>query len=137
MKLIRMSLVLLALLPSLAFAQRVAPLENPAPISVPAGLTAAEAKQVVTDSLFQRGWTIAADKGNSLVADLHVRNHWLQVDLSVTDQQVALSYLDSDNLNYGERRGTTVIHRSFGRWSDTLLSDIRTNMARLEYSKRQ
>lgn len=137
MKLIRMSLVLLALLPSLVFAQRVAPLENPEPLPVPASLTAAEAKQVVTDSLFQRGWTIAEDKGNTLVADLHVRDHWLQVDLSVTDQQVALSYRDSDNLNYGERRGTKVIHRSFGRWSDTLLSDIRTNMARLEHSKRQ
>lgn len=137
MKLVRLTLILLALLPSLVFAQRVAPLENPDPLPVPASLNASEAKKVVVDALFQRGWTIAEEKGNDLVADLHVRTHWLQVDLSITGEQITLSYRNSDNLNYGERRGTPVIHRSFRRWSDTLLSDIRTNMDRLEYSKRQ
>jgi hypothetical protein len=137
MKLIRLFLVLLALTPSLVFAQRVAPLHNPDPVPVPASLTAAEVKEIVTDALFDRGWTIAEDSGSTMVADLQVRDHWLQVEISVADNQVALSYKDSDNLNYGERRGTQVIHRSFGRWTANLLSDIRNNMARLEHRKQQ
>ncbi|MDQ2076642.1 hypothetical protein [Marinimicrobium sp. ABcell2] len=137
MKFIRLILVLLALVPSLVFAQRIAPLENPEPLAIPESLTTAEAKEVITDALFNRGWTIAEDSGDTMVADLQVRDHWLQVDISIADNQIALSYRDSDNLNYGTRRGTEVIHRSYGRWTDTLLSDIRSNMARLEHRRSQ
>jgi hypothetical protein len=139
MKFHRLFVLLILLLPLAAFGQmRATDLTNPAPVNIPQGVSQAAAKDAVIDAMFARGWTVAEESDNHIVADLHVRSHWAQVGIDIADGKVTISYRDSANLRYTERSdGRIVIHNNYLTWVDNLVNDIRAQMARAQRESRQ
>lgn len=133
MKPARFFVLLLLLLPVLSMAQlRATDLRDPAPVSVPAGVSQADAKKAVIDAMIARGWVVAEESDDHVVADLHIRDHWAQIHIAIGQRAIEISYVDSDNLRYEERRGRTLIHKNYIGWVENLAGDIRNHLARAQ-----
>lgn len=127
----KIAIALLVLFPVLCAAQlRATDLVDPQPIAIPQGVSQVEAKKAVIDAMFARGWTVADESDEHVLADLHIRTHWAQVHIAIGDDDIRIAYRDSDNLKYRERRGRTVIHKNYINWVDNLVGDIRRQLAR-------
>ncbi len=132
------ALLIVMALPLTAEAQRRASdLVDPAPITIPQGVSQAAAKEAVADALLARGWTIADETDDQMIADLHIRSHWAQVAIDFEDRNILISYRNSSNLRYEVRRdGRTVIHSNYLSWVDNLVADIRNHLARAQRNSR-
>lgn len=123
--------LLLLLLPLLLLTMgfRQAPLVDPAPISVPAGLTAVQVAKGVRAALIGRGWTVTGQQDGSVSASLS-RNEWVaKIRVDYTTAQVQIRYVDSTNLKYKVKRdGTRLIHSNYMGWMQYLSGDIGRNL---------
>jgi hypothetical protein len=125
MKIIRRMLLVLMLLPTLALAAMSGrPLEEPAPIAVPAGLSNASIVKAVTAAGVGRGWAVSEAGPGQLTAKLVVRLHVLEVLISYSATQVSIQYQSSSELGYEERDGQRYIHPKYGNWTRNLAMDI-------------
>ena len=61
---------------------------------------------------------------------LSVREHMLKVNIPYSTSSVAIKYVDSQNLDYGEKKGVKVIHPKWVNWTRNLLSDIQRELMR-------
>jgi hypothetical protein len=138
MKIRHLLVLLFLLLPLASMAQmRSSDLSNPAPISIPQGVSQSAAKDAVVNALFARGWTVIEESDEQVIADLHVRAHWAQIGIDIEDRAVMISYRNSENLRYTERSdGRIVIHNNYLSWVDNLVADIRTQLARAQREAR-
>jgi hypothetical protein len=123
--------LLLLLLPLLLLTMgfRQSPLVDPAPISVPAGLTAVQVAKGVRAALIGRGWTVTGQQDGSVSASLS-RNEWVaKIRVDYTTAQVQIRYVDSTNLKYKVKRdGTRLIHSNYMGWMQYLSGDIGRNL---------
>ena len=123
--------LLLLLLPLLLLTMgfRQSPLVDPAPISVPAGLTAVQVAKGVRAALIGRGWTVTGQQDGSVSASLS-RNEWVaKIRVDYTTAQVQIRYVDSINLKYKVKRdGTRLIHSNYMGWMQYLSGDIGRNL---------
>ena len=134
----RFIILLLVLLPFAAMGQfRATDLTNPDPVRIPAGVSQSKAVEAVINAMFERGWTVAEESDDHVVADLHVRDHWAQVDIAIGEEEITITYRDSDNLRYDRRGDREIIHKNYLSWVDNLVNDIRTHLARAQRSARQ
>ncbi len=84
-----------------------------------------QAEQVILDTLPRRGWTAESVQPGNIMAFLAVRNHLLRVAIRYDAQQVALYYVDSDNLKaHSEANGQIYGHPAINRWTEILARDI-------------
>jgi hypothetical protein len=123
--------LLLLLLPLLLLTMgfRQSPLVDPAPISVPAGLTAVQVAKGVRAALIGRGWTVTGQQDGSVSASLS-RNEWVaKIRVDYTAAQAQIRYVDSTNLKYKVKRdGTRLIHSNYMGWMQYLSGDIGRNL---------
>lgn len=138
MKLNRLFIMFFLLVPMAAFGQlRATDLVDPAPINIPQGVSQSAAKDAVIQAMFARNWTVAEEGDDFVIADLHVRTHWAQVGIDIGEDDITISYRNSENLRYTERRdGRVVIHNNYIAWVDNLVNDIRANLARAQRESR-
>lgn len=117
---------LLILLPFflLLMGARQAPLTDPDPIAVPAGLELKTVEREIKRALIGRGWTITAEAEGQIDSTLNVRAHTARVRLSYDTQRVALTYVSSENLAYEEKRGERYIHKNYASWVNNVLTDL-------------
>jgi hypothetical protein len=128
----RIIVLMLAVLPVVSFAQlRATDLTDPPPIAVPDGAAHEDVRNAVLDAMLGRGWEVAEEGDDFILADLHIRRHWARVHIAIGEDSIQIAYRDSDNLNYGERRGRTVIHKNYLGWVENLAGDIRNHLARI------
>lgn len=120
-------LLLLPLLALLMGARQV-PLVNPDPIAVPAGLTEAKVARSIKAAMVGREWVVSEERPGKIVATLNLRTHMAKIDINFDTAKVAIQYLDSRELMYGEKKGVTVIHRNYLSWIQNLVTDINRNM---------
>lgn len=120
----RVFLFLLPLFLLLTAGARIVPLEDPAPVPVPAGLGADKALAAIKSALLAQKWTITGEAPGRVDATLFIRAHTVKVVLDYDDQQVRLTYVSSDNLKYKEERGRRMIHHNYGIWVRDLTSTI-------------
>jgi hypothetical protein len=120
-------LLLLPVLVLLMGARQV-PLVNPEPIAVPAGLTEAKIAKSIKAALVGRTWVVSEEQPGHMVATLNLREHMAKIDITYDTGKVAMRYLDSKELMYGEKKGVTVIHRNYLSWIQNLVTDISRNM---------
>lgn len=120
-------LLLLPLLVLLMGARQV-PLVDPDPIAVPAGLTEARVAKAIKAALVGRTWVISEEQPGKIVATLNLRTHMAKIEIPFDTKQVAVRYLDSSELMYGEKKGVKVIHRNYLSWIQNLVGDISRNM---------
>jgi hypothetical protein len=107
------------------------PLTDPQPLTVPAGLTVQQvAKAIKRGSTSRVGWAVTKEESGLIEATLNVRQHMLKVNIPYSAKEVAIKYVDSQNLEYGEKKGVKVIHPKWVNWTRNLLSDIQRELVR-------
>jgi hypothetical protein len=109
------------------FGPKGAKVQNPAPVAAAASIEVTE--QVILDTLPKRSWTAETVEQGRIVAFLPVRAHLLRVEIRYDEQRVAVTYLDSDNLNE-ERKGADIFtHKKVNGWMALLSRDLAAALA--------
>ena len=123
----------LAALSLLAFAgwvhARSAPLVDPDPVAIPAGLSEEQIVKDIKRALIGRGWSVTTEQPGEIQSTLNLRDHVARIKVSYDAQQVRLAYMDSSNLDYKIKRGKPVIHGNYLGWIGFLVNDLNTNFA--------
>lgn len=108
------------------------PLADPAPFPVPSGLKIDQVNKAIKLGIASRtGWTVTKEDPGQIEATLLVRQHMLKVNIPYSASQVAIKYVDSQNLDYGEKKGVKVIHPKWVGWTRNLQSDIQRELQTL------
>jgi hypothetical protein len=121
-------LLLVFLLSLSFFAQAAAPLVDPDPVAVPAGLDAAAVAKEIKRSLVGRTWTVSAERPGEIEATLNLRKHVARVKIAYDTKEVRLSYVSSENLDYQEKNGERQIHKNYLSWVNNVLTDLSRNL---------
>jgi hypothetical protein len=123
----RSRLLLLLLLPMLllTMAFRQSPLVDPAPISVPAGLTAMQVGKAVKAALIGRTWVVTAENADGVDASLNGKDYQAKIHVAFDTHQVKITYAGSTHLKYEVKKdGTRLIHTNYLNWMNFLRGDI-------------
>jgi hypothetical protein len=113
------------LMPLLALLMAAAPLlVDPAPISVPAGLSEQAVAKAITLGVAQRGWIVSKQEPGYMEATLNIRTHMARVGITYDLKTVQIRYLDSSNLDYEVKDDGRHIHRNYAKWINNLVRDI-------------
>ena len=108
---------------------RKAPLADPAPVSIPAGLDQAQVTKDIKRALIGRGWTIEQDQPGDIVSVLYLRTHVARVHVTWDASTIHIAYVDSKNLDYFEdRKGRRFIHPNYLGWVSNIAQDMKTNL---------
>jgi hypothetical protein len=121
-----------ALLSVFAFASTVQArqslLTDPAPVSIPAGLSQDGVAKDIKRALMGRGWEVTSEAPGQIEAQLHLREHFAQIKVTYDEKSVQFAYVDSRNLDFENKRGRKYIHRNYLGWMTYLTTDLATNM---------
>jgi hypothetical protein len=122
----RSRLLALLLIPIgfLLMGARGAPLVDPPPIVVPAGLTAQDVSKAIRAGVATRGWIVNKDEHGQIDATLNNREHQVVLAIVYDAKQVKINYVSSQNMNYSEKNGTRYIHRKYTQWTQNVVADI-------------
>ena len=100
----RLSALLLAVLSLFAITTtalaRSAPLVDPDPIAIPAGLTQEQVVKDIKRALIGRGWSITTEQPGKIDSTLHLRTHTARIQVTYNESQVRLAYVSSEELDY-------------------------------------
>src|SRR3569623_820815 len=120
------SRLLLCLLPFLLALMgfRDAPLVNPDPIAVPAGVEDKAILQAVRRALNTRGWIVTDEAPGDVKSTLHLRDHTARIDISWSSGKLRITYVGSENLKYHVEDGKPYIHKNYLGWIENLTHDI-------------
>jgi hypothetical protein len=122
---VRFSAIVLSVLSLLAFSgavqARQAPLVDPDPVAIPAGLSQEKA-------VIGRGWTITAERPGEIESTLNLRTHTAKILVTWDTQAVRIAYVSSVDLDYKERKGKRFIHPNYLGWISNIAKDMGTNM---------
>jgi hypothetical protein len=78
-----------------------------------------------------RGWQITPAGNGRALAVLNVRSkHSISADISYASGRYSIKYRDSSNMNYEPGDGSGKIHPKYNMWVQTLMDDIRVQLAR-------
>ena len=123
---LRNKFVLFLLLPLLLLLAgwREAPLVNPDPIAIPAKVSQAEVGKIIKKALIQRKWIVSEDKPGAIKATLLVRDHKARIAIDWNSKDIRISYIDSENLNFTEKKGQKLFHQNYLSWINNLVTDI-------------
>lgn len=124
----RMHLVLLLPLLLGLMAFRQAPLTDPPPLAVPAGMSDAQVTSAIADSLMARHWTITKRQHDELDATYAPRDFSVSIAVHYTTQQIQINYVTSTNLKYEVKNGVRYIHTNYASWIQNLVSDIKSRL---------
>ncbi len=106
---------------------RSAPLVDPDPIAIPAGLTQEQVAKDIKRALIARGWSVTSEQPGQIDSTLHLRTHTARIQATYDDKQVRLAYVSSEELGYKEKNGKRSIHPNYLGWVGFLVNDINTN----------
>jgi hypothetical protein len=118
----------LLLIPLAFMLMGAAVLVDPAPISVPAGLSAKDVSKAIRSGIVSRGWVVAKDENGKIDAVLNVRKHEVKVNIGYDAKQVKIAYVSSENLDYSEKNGERRIHKKYNQWIDNMVQDIQRQL---------
>ncbi len=117
------------LLPQAAMAAKIKPVVDQ---PIPQELSLEEVKQGMVEGGLKRNWIIEEQSENLMKADIHVRSHYVAVNIKLHDGKYDILYLDSDNMKY-KPDGT--IHRKYNGWVANLNGDIQNALRRMAIQK--
>ena len=120
----RLLALLLVPLAVMLMGARGAPLVDPAPLAVPAGLTAKDVSKAIRSGIASRGWIVNKDDKGQIDATLNNREHQVVIAIVYDAKQVKVNYVSSQNMNYSEKDGTRYIHKKYTQWTQNVVADI-------------
>ena len=92
-------------------------------------LSAAQVRAAIKSAATALGWTVTAETAEAIQLRLERSSdrasYWVEIQLPYTEGAFGIYYLDSDGLQFRERGSRRVIHGSYRRWIDNLISTIR------------
>jgi hypothetical protein len=106
---------------------RKAQLVDPDPVAIPAGLDGTQVVKDIKRALIGRGWSITTEQPGEIQSTLNLREHVARIKVDYDATQVRLSYMDSANLDYVEKKGKRYIHSNYLGWIGFLINDLNTN----------
>ncbi len=121
------ALLLLPLL-VLLMGARPAPLLDPDPVAIPAGLSVEAVQKEIKRALVTRNWAVTAEQPGQIEATLNVRAHVARITVSHADGKVRVAYVSSENLNFEEKNGQRFIHKNYASWVNNIVTDISRNL---------
>ncbi len=128
----RFSAIVLSVLSLLAFSgavqARQAPLVDPDPVAIPAGLSQEKAVKDIKRALIGRGWTVTAERPGEIESTLNLRTHTAKILVTWDATAVRIAYVSSVDLDYKERKGKRFIHSNYLGWISNIVKDMGTNM---------
>lgn len=115
---------------SVAASARDAPLKDPGRIELGAvsgqASTPAKMRQALVLAGASRGWTVVGDEPGRLKLNFNKGDkHRVTVQVSYDERGFDIRYVDSYNLNHGQRDGQVMIHPNYNRWVNNLAQDTR------------
>lgn len=121
---------LLAFVPFLALLMgaRQVPLEDPAPIPVPAGVSQPAVAKSIKAALMEYKWAVTKDEPGRIEGTLHIREHTVTLAIPYDAKEVRVQYVTSDNLLYEEKKGQKLIHRNYRNWLNNVVVGIQRNL---------
>lgn len=121
---------LLAFVPFLALLMgaRQIPLEDPAPIAVPTGVSQPAVAKSIKAALLDNKWMVTKDEPGRIEAKLDLRKHSVTLSIPYDAKQVRVQYVTSDNLLYEEKDGQKLIHRNYRNWLNNVVVRIQRNL---------
>jgi hypothetical protein len=100
------------------------------PTTLAAGGSLAHTEQVILDVLPKRGWTTENVQPGRVLAFLAIRSHLLRVEVRYDARQIALYYVDSDNLAASiGADGQVYAHKKVNAWIRRLALDLATALS--------
>lgn len=123
---LRSRLSLLLALPFLVLLMGAAkPIVDPAPIAVPAGMTAPAVSKAIRAALAGRGWVVDSETPGRIESTLNIRVHTVTLEVAYDTQAVNIRYLRSTNLDEETKKdGLKYIHRNYFNWLKNVQNDI-------------
>ena len=85
-------------------------------------------ERALNAALNDRKWQVESenlDKPRNIIASLYVRSHKITVKLEYNKEKLVLSYHDSVNMSFKEKKGNKYIHNNYHKWTETLLGYFR------------
>ena len=101
-----------------------APLVDPAPLAVPAGIAAKDVSKAIRAGVASRGWVVNKDEKGQIDATLNNREHQVVIAIVYDAKQIKVNYVSSQNMNYSEKNGTRYIHKKYTQWTQNVIADI-------------
>lgn len=124
--------IVLSMLSLFAFAgavhARQAPLEDPAPVAIPAGLTGEQVVKDIKRALIGRGWTVEEESPGEIASSLRLRTHVARIRVTWDATAIRIAYVDSVDLDYKQRKGKRFIHPNYLGWIGNIARDMGTNL---------
>lgn len=100
---------------------------DPAPVAIPAGLSEEQVVKDIRRALIGRGWTVKDQRPGEIDSELHLRDHVAIIKIAYDAKDVRISFVDSQNLDYREKKGKRYIHSNYLGWIGFLVQDLNTN----------
>lgn len=114
----------LLLVPVLALLVAAAPLVDPAPIQVPAGLSEKAVAKSIRLGVATRGWIVTRQEPGFMEATLNIRAHTAKIGIKYDTQSIQINYLESTNLDYEVKDDVRYIHANYLKWVNNVVHDI-------------
>lgn len=93
--------------------------------------SAADVKHAILVAATGRGWKAVQQTASSIRLQYDKGSkHQVVIDVRYDAKSYGIKYVDSINMNYGEREGTRVIHPNYNRWVDYLIKSISVELLR-------
>jgi hypothetical protein len=105
---------------------RGAPLVDRPPIAIPASATPEQVANAIHQAFVHRGWKIETDQPGRIEGSLRRDEHSVRVAISYDSQQITISYVSSENMDYSQGPKGPQIHRKYLSWVKYLDEDINT-----------
>lgn len=105
-----------------------AELIDPPPVVVPEGVSEKELVKQIKKAFVGRNWTIEKEEKGSIKATLYLRSHIARVAADYSADEVTLTYLSSENLNFKEKKGKRFIHKNYLTWIQNVRNDLNKNL---------
>lgn len=105
-----------------------AELIDPPPVVVPEGVSEKELVKQIKKAFVGRNWTIEKEEKGSIKATLYLRSHIARVAADYSADEVTLTYLSSENLNFKEKKGKRFIHKNYLTWIQNVRTDLNKNL---------
>ena len=102
------------------------PMVSPPTVAIPANVPASEVERIIA---VQNEWTVTERKPGLIMLRYSPRDFWVNTAVTYDSQQITITYVDSNNLEYGTENGRPVIHPNYNRWVNNLAHDLRAQLA--------
>ena len=119
--------VLLAFASFYSMAGKYRPIYNTS-FEVTEDLGKKDVESAIKKALIRRGWTIKETKNGHIAAKIHVRSHRAEIAIAYSKKEISITYVDSANLGYRNKKGEELIHGNYNRWIANLERTIQDQL---------